>query len=37
MHIRCTKSVKVFHKDEVMMMLIHRVCGTRDINKENVF
>ena len=32
MHISCTKSVKVFHKDEVMMTQIHRVCGTRDVN-----
>ena len=34
MHIRCTKSVKVFRKVEVMMILIHRMCETRDINEE---
>lgn len=33
MHIRRKISVKVFHKDEIMMILIHRVCGTIDVNE----
>jgi hypothetical protein len=34
MHFRGKKSVQVFHKDKVMMILIHRVCGTRVVNEE---
>jgi hypothetical protein len=34
MHIRCTNSVNVFRKVEVKMILIHRMCGTRDVNEE---
>jgi len=36
-HIRCTKSVNVFHKGEVMMILIYWACETRDVNEETDF